>query len=109
MTKTTILKRILVLIMVLTVLAPSSVFANPTGITVTIDGQQVAFTGTQPQIVDGRTLVPARGVFEHLGFDVQWNGDLQRVTMARPGQQVILTIGQASFTVIESFATSHQL
>jgi len=29
--------------------------------------------------------------------------------MTRPGQQVILTIGQASFTLVESFATSHQL
>jgi len=73
MTKTTILKRILVLIMALTVLTPSSVFANPANqlITVTIDGVQVRFENTQPQIVDGKTLVPARVVFEHLGFDVQ--------------------------------------
>jgi len=61
---------------------PSTTFANQP-ITVTIDGQQVQFQNTQPQIVDGRTLVPARGVFEHLGFDVQWNGDLQRLFAAQ--------------------------
>ena len=111
MKKQGILMKVMVLILTLTFIASiatTTALANQ-GITVTIDGVPVTFTGTQPQIVDGRTLVPARGVFEHLGFDVEWNGALQRVTMTRPGQQVILTIGQASFTLVTSIASSHQL
>ena len=41
-------------------------------ITITIDGQPVAFADQQPIIVDGKTLVPIRGVFETLGWDVDW-------------------------------------
>ena len=42
------------------------------GISVTINGEQVVFENQQPVIVDGRTLVPVRGVFEALGFEVDW-------------------------------------
>jgi len=39
-------------------------------ISVTINGEAVSFTDQEPVIIDGRTLVPVRGVFEALGFDV---------------------------------------
>ena len=104
-----IIKSILMLILVLTfILPPTAVFASQP-VNVTIDGERVNFTGQQPALVDGRTLVPVRGVFEQLGFDVEWNGALQRVTLTRPGQTVILTIGQASFTAVTNFTTDHQL
>jgi hypothetical protein len=38
-------------------------------IRVTIDGREVNFEGQNPVIVDGRTLIPVRGVFEELGFE----------------------------------------
>ena len=28
-------------------------------------------------IIGGRTLIPVRGVFEELGFDVEWDNDTQ--------------------------------
>ena len=37
-----------------------------------MDGQQIEFEDQQPIIVDGRTLVPVRGVFEAMGFEVEW-------------------------------------
>jgi hypothetical protein len=41
-------------------------------ITVIVNGSRVVFPDQQPEIVDGRTLVPTRGVFESLGFNVHW-------------------------------------
>jgi len=67
-------------------------------IRVTIDGQHVGFDNQHPQIIDGRTLVPVRGVFEQLGFEVQWQGALQQATLASDDYTVVLIIGSANFT-----------
>ncbi|MCL1845184.1 MAG: stalk domain-containing protein [Defluviitaleaceae bacterium] len=41
-------------------------------IRVIVNGQPVNFPDQQPVIIDGRVLVPLRGTFEALGFDVRW-------------------------------------
>ena len=41
--------------------------------TVEIDGKTVVFPDAQPKITEGRVLVPLRGVFENLGFTINWN------------------------------------
>ncbi len=48
-------------------------------IKVTVNGELVAFKNQDPVIIDGRTLVPVRGVFEKLGADVNWLGEEQKV------------------------------
>jgi len=82
-----------------------TVLAN-TPITVVVDGSRIDFEGQPPVIVDGRTLVPVRGVFEQLGFDVEWDGDTRQVRLGRPygpvrtgWQQVVITIDSADFRV----------
>ena len=82
----------------LLVLAFGSLALYANDIDVTIDGVPVVFADQQPQIVDGRTFVPVRGVFYELGFDVSWDGALQAVTLSRPGDVVVITIGNAAFT-----------
>ncbi|MCL2854060.1 MAG: stalk domain-containing protein [Defluviitaleaceae bacterium] len=67
-------------------------------INVAIDGERVNFADQQPANVDGRTLVPVSGVFERLGFEVNWNPDLRQVTLTRTGDTVIITIDNAVFT-----------
>ena len=75
--------------------APASIQANQ--VSVTIDGRQVNFTDQGPTIVDGRTLVPVRGVFEELGFEVDWEQDTETARLTRSGHEVVLTIGSANF------------
>ncbi|MDR2183246.1 MAG: copper amine oxidase N-terminal domain-containing protein, partial [Clostridiales bacterium] len=80
------------------VAAPAIAYAND-NIGVTIDGQPVVFAGQPPAIVDGRTLVPVRGVFEQLGFDVNWDGATRRAILTRGGTEVVIPVGSAAFTV----------
>ena len=75
-----------------------SVAASEPDLTVTIDGVQVTFDDQQPVIVGDRTLVPVRGVFEELGFDVEWCPDEATVTLTDDDHEVIIAIGSPTFT-----------
>ena len=71
------------------------VYANE--IIVTIDDQRVIFEGQSPVIVEGRTLVPVRGVFEMLGFDVEWEPTTRTAILTNESYEVRIQIGQAVF------------
>ena len=77
------------------IFSPASIQASQ--VHVTIDGRQVSFTDQGPTIVDGRTLVPVRGVFEELGFEVNWEQDTETARLIRSEHEVALTIGSATF------------
>ena len=79
------------------------------------DFQEVNFAGQQPVIVDGRVLVPVRGVFEQLGFEVSWNDAARQVTLYHYGydgftcpQTILLTIGSSVFTSDSGRTTDNQ-
>ena len=77
---------------------PMTVLANDSAtITVTIDGHPVTFPDQTPVILEGRTLVPVREVFENLDFQVDWYEAVQMVTLTRPGHEVALTLGSDIF------------
>jgi hypothetical protein len=75
-------------------------------ITVTINGQKVVFNDQEPVIVDGRTLVPVRGVFETLGFNVEWDNSTRTAILTKDGYIVNISIGSNNFT---TNGTSHTL
>ena len=63
-------------------------------ITVKING--VAQVYDQPPVImNGRTLVPLRGIFEALGANVSWDGQTQTVTATKGGTTIQLKIGSA--------------
>jgi len=68
-------------------------------IKVQVDGTPVYFANTQPQYVNGRVLVPLRGVFEQMGANVFWNQQSHIVTATRAGTDVELTIGNRTATI----------
>ena len=68
------------------------------GIQVIIDGKVLAFD-VQPQIVNGRTLVPLRAIFEEMGAEIEYDGATQTVTATKEDTVVVLTIGGTSPTI----------
>jgi len=80
-------------------IAPLTVQANQ-DIRVTVDGAQVTFEAAQkPVIVDGRTLVPAHGVFEKLGFYPTWDSHARTTTLTRNGYDIKIHIDSNVFTL----------
>jgi len=88
----------LLLMSLLTILIFPAALLRAAPIQVTIDNTPVAFPNNiRPENISDRVLVPARGVFEALGFEVAWDEVLQRVTLTRFDHEVVLTIGQTTF------------
>ena len=52
----------------------------------------------QTVIVDSRTLVPVRGVFEELGYTVEWDGETKTASLTGE-KTVIIKSGETTFTV----------
>jgi len=69
----------------------------PYSANVLVGGVRVNFPDQEPAIVDIRTLVPVRGVFEMLGFEVDWEEDTQTAVLTRENHTVRITIGQSTF------------
>lgn len=68
------------------------------GISVFIDGEKINFD-VQPQIMDYRTMVPMRIIFESLGAVVYWNDDTRTVTAIKNLTTVETTIGDKTMYV----------
>ncbi|MBQ3118707.1 MAG: leucine-rich repeat protein [Clostridia bacterium] len=60
-------------------------------ILVRVDNKYVDFD-QPPAIVNDRTLVPVRAIFEAMGISVDWNADTRTVTATRGNTQIKLTI-----------------
>ena len=60
----------------------------------------VSFPDQKPVIVDGRTLVPARGVFEELGYQVDWDSETSSAIVA--GNDVTIRIPLGSTTLYKN-------
>ena len=90
---------VLTAILTLAAVTPVTAVASTEDIRVFIDGVQVNFVQQSPVIVDGRTLVPVRYVFEQLGFDVGWNDEAREVILDCGDYHVVIPIDSAVFTV----------
>jgi len=78
---------------------PSSLQSS--AVSVTINGNRVNFSGQQPVIVNDRVLVPVRGVFEYMGFQVTWyeNARVARMVNHNTNTVVIIPADLNSFVV----------
>ncbi|MGM9936828.1 MAG: stalk domain-containing protein [Candidatus Ornithomonoglobus sp.] len=61
-------------------------------ISVTIDGKALSFD-VEPQIIEDRTMVPMRAIFEALGADVYWDSISNTATGIKGSTVVIIGIG----------------
>lgn len=71
-------------------------------IKVVLDGKAIEFD-VPPQIVDDRTLVPFRAIFEALGYMVSWNQATQTVSGVKNDAALTMVIGstEAKITTVE--------
>lgn len=68
--------------------------ALKTHVKVFLDGRELVFE-EKPIIMNNRTLVPVRRVFEALGIEVTWDGKLKRITGVKQDMKIVLTIGRS--------------
>ncbi len=67
-------------------------------ISVIVDGRFIEFD-VSPQLVNDRTMVPLRAIFEALGATVEWDNDTQTVTATKDEVCVVATIGSKTIYV----------
>lgn len=86
-------KKILIALLSATMIFNNCVFTGYANddISVTLNGEALAFD-VPPQLIDNRTMVPLRKIFEAMGAVVDWNNDTQTVTAIKGDERVIATI-----------------
>ena len=57
-----------------------------------VDGQSIENLDVPPIIINDRTMVPARAIFEKMGADVDWNADTKEVYITKDSDLVVLKI-----------------
>lgn len=67
-------------------------------IKVNLNGKAISFD-VAPQIINNRTMVPMRKIFEAMGATVDWNGDTKTVTSVKGDTTISMTIDNAEMTV----------
>ncbi len=58
-------------------------------IRVILDGSEIEFD-VPPQIINDRTMVPLRAIFEALGYEVSWNGETNTASAKKGGHKICL-------------------
>lgn len=92
-----ILSVILCLVLSLTLIACATT-ASAKEITVELDGKTIEFD-VKPEIIDGRTMVPLRKIFEEIGATVKWNSDTQTVSARKNSKTITLSIDSADLLI----------
>lgn len=90
------MKKVLSFLMVVVLVCSSlcvSAFAADV-ISIEIDGANKVFD-VMPQIIDGRTMVPMRGIFEEFGATIIWDDPTKTVTGINGATTVVLTINES--------------
>ena len=73
--------------------------SRPGLVTIIYNGEPMIFE-VPPQIINGRTMVPLRALFDNMGADsIDWNQDTQTATVVRGDITVVITIGDVSPTI----------
>lgn len=85
------MKKFLCLFLVLIMLLSATVFAYDKPISVTLDGEKLIFD-VEPALIDGRTMVPIRAIFEAMGAVVNWDNDTQTAICTKDDTVVKMTI-----------------
>lgn len=90
-------------LLMMSIMISTVAFAN-NDIKVAIDGEYVEFD-VQPQLINDRTMVPLRAIFEALGADVDWINETQTVIATKDGITVKASIGNTEMYIDDDVRT----
>lgn len=92
------MKKFLSVILIIILCLSAITVSAEESVTVKLNGAELDFD-VPAQIVNGRTLVPLRAIFEGLGAVVEWEDATQTVTAVKGDTTVTLQIGSKSLNV----------
>ncbi|MFQ8686845.1 MAG: copper amine oxidase N-terminal domain-containing protein [Anaerotignaceae bacterium] len=72
---------------------------NTQTIKVYLNGEQIEFNSQQPTVVDRRTLIPLRGIFEKMGYNVTWDSSTKSCTIFNSTQKITMRSGHKGMQV----------
>ena len=71
----------------------TEVMSVPDGITIVLNDKIVKFDAAQPALINNRTMVPMRKIFEALKAEVTWDNNTQTAKATKDDMTVEITIG----------------
>lgn len=73
--------------------------ANTQKINVFLNGELITFPNQQPTIVDRRTLIPLRGIFEKMGYSISWDAKTKSCVIFNEIQTITMRSGHKGMQV----------
>lgn len=86
------MKKVFQLVMILLIAGSLVCVYADDNISVVLNGEKIEFD-VQPQLINDRTMVPMRAIFESLGATVEWDEATQTVKAQKEDTAIVLTIG----------------
>ncbi|MGN1319021.1 MAG: copper amine oxidase N-terminal domain-containing protein [Lachnospirales bacterium] len=65
-----------------------SAFGASKNVSVTLNGELVEFDNAYPTVVNNRTLIPLRGLFEKMGYEIGWDANLKAAILTKGGSKI---------------------
>lgn len=93
------MKRFIIATLALCVVMTIPMSAADNAVSVNLNGEAVTFTGQQPVIVENRTLIPLRGVFEKMGYSVEWEANTKTALLTSGDTSVSVSANSSQFIV----------
>ncbi len=99
------MKKVLAIILSLCMILTSASFVYAADDIKIIIKDEAKTFDQMPVIIEGRTLVPMRGIFESLGASIAWDDATKTVTAKKSGKTISLVIGEKNAIVNGEFKT----
>lgn len=88
-------KKITAVIVLIVMLISISAYASSDDLTLVINGKIIE-SDVNPMIINSRTMVPVRVLFDSFGAEVLWNGSLRQVVVSTASSVIVFTIGSST-------------
>jgi len=98
------MKKIISVFLILALAITSITALAQNDITLTLNGKKIE-TDVAPQIVNDRTMVPVRAIFENLNITVEWSAATRKVYTVGSTPSIILTIDSNKMIVDDKIIT----